>query len=283
MGNQEWEEKVTAFKTHLLEEERTALTIRKYLHDIDCFFGWLETQGWDGRELTKEMIIAYKGYLMKTYKITSANSMITALNRFFRFCRLHDLCIKNYKVQRQYFRKESEELTKEEYRKLAEKAEELGKTRLLLLIQTLACTGIRIRELGGLTVESVREGKIEIYNKGKWREVYLPRKLRQELMKYCKEQGITTGPVILTYNERVPDRVNVWNMLKRLAKAAGVPTSKVYPHNFRHLFAFSYYEVDKDLAHLADLLGHSNVETTRRYTIRTLSSEEETIEKMGMI
>ena len=219
---------------------------------------------------------------MDHYRISSVNSMLAPVNRFLRFCGMQQMCIKTCRTQRQYFRKE-EELTKEEYLLLVETAERTGRIRLKLLMQTLACTGIRVQELTSVTVEHVREGKLEICNKGKWRQVYLPRKLRKELLSYCADNGISQGPVFLTFGGQVPDRVNIWYMLKRLARRAGVEEQKVYPHNFRHLFARSYYDINRDIAHLADLLGHSNVETTRRYTLETVQAEEETLERMGLI
>ena len=281
-GDNFWEKKIRQFEKELTREEKSSTTIRKYMHDVRQFCLWLSQNGAETGKITKELTIAYKQDLMDHYRISSVNSMLAPVNRFLRFCGMQQMCIKTCRTQRQYFRKE-EELTKEEYLLLVETAERTGRIRLKLLMQTLACTGIRVQELTSVTVEHVREGKLEIYNKGKRRQVYLPRKLRKELLSYCADNGISQGPVFLTFGGQVPDRVNIWYMLKRLARRAGVEEQKVYPHNFRHLFARSYYDINRDIAHLAALLGHSNVETTRRYTLETVQAEEETLERMGLI
>lgn len=279
----EWEKRMQRFEKELHREEKSRLTIDKYMHDVRYFCSWLQQQTPPGEELTRDLLIDYKQALLDRYRVASANSMIVALNRFLRFCGMEDLCLKTFRVQRQYFRKETEELTKEEYLRLTETAERMGKRRLRLLMQTLACTGIRVRELSFVTADSIREGRLEIFNKGKWRVVYLPRKLREELLSYCSEKDIRDGPVFLTAHGHIPDRISVWRMLKRIAVSAGISEEKVYPHNFRHLFACTYYGINRDIAHLADLLGHADVETTRRYTLQSADAEEYTIEKMGLI
>ena len=190
-GENFWEKKIRQFEKELSREEKSSTTIRKYIHDVRQFCRWLSQHGAETGKITKELTIAYKQDLMDHYRISSVNSMVAAVNRFLRFCGMQQMCIRTCRTQRQYFRKEEEELTKEEYLLLVETAESTGRIRLKLLMQTLACTGIRVQELTSVTVEHVREGKLEIYNKGKWRQVYLPKKLREELLSYCADNGIS--------------------------------------------------------------------------------------------
>ena len=240
-GENFWEKKIRQFEKELTREEKSSTTIRKYMHDVRQFCLWLSQNGAETGKITKELTIAYKQDLMDHYRISSVNSMVAAVNRFLRFCGMQQMCIKTCRTQRQYFRKE-EELTKEEYLLLVETAERTGRIRLKLLMQTLACTGIRVQELTSVTVEHVREGKLEICNKGKRRQVYLPRKLRKELLSYCADNGISQGPVFLTFGGQVPDSREELMELPGvgrktanvvLSNAFGVPAFAVDTHVFR--------------------------------------------------
>lgn len=250
------------YRCRLVEEEKSAATVEKYMRDIRTFVQWM---GMD-REITKERVIQYKEYLKKHYKVASTNSMLVALNRFFQYLGWSDCCVKGLKSQRQMFSSESRELKQDEYKKLVETARRQKKEQLALIIETITGTGIRIGELAYITAEAVKQGKAEVSCKGKWRQIYLTKELRKRLMKYCRQKQIKTGPVFCSRNGNPLDRSNIWSMMKRLSKEAGVKPDKVFPHNLRHLFARVYYKKHKDIFYLADILGHASVNTTRIYT-----------------
>lgn len=262
------------FKQFLIDEERAAATIEKYRRDVQAFFTWLPEK----TEVSKEMVLEYKRKLAAQYKSTSANSMLVALNRFFGFCGRHDLQVRLLKVQRVSFRERSREMSVEEYKRLVRAAREKKDERLSLLIQTLCSTGIRVSEHRCITVEALRSGSICIDGKGKERAVFLPKKLQKQLKHYCKERKITTGPVFITKSGKPLNRCNIWAEMKALCKNAGIEPQKVFPHNLRHLFALTYYRLEKDIVRLADILGHANIETTRIYTSTT---EEECLRSLS--
>lgn len=264
----EFQEKLCLFRNYLLEEERSAATIEKYGRDVLAFLSWLS----DREEISKEVVVGYKQAIIGKYKTTSANSMLVSVNRFLDFIGKKDCQVKLFKIQRNPFRKKDKELTKEEYSRLILAAKAKSSSRLFLMIQAICSTGIRVSEHRFITREALERGRITIYNKGKERVVFLPKKLKKCLLQYCRQNGIYSGPVFVTKNGTPVNRCNVWAEMKALCKEAGVSPEKVFPHNLRHLFAVTYYRMQKDIVHLADILGHSNIEYTRIYTF---TSEEE--------
>ena len=264
----EFQEKLCLFRNYLLGEERSAATIEKYGRDVLAFLSWLS----DREEISKEVVVGYKQAIIGKYKTTSANSMLVSVNRFLDFIGKKDCQVKLFKIQRNPFRKKDKELTKEEYNRLILAAKAKSSSRLFLMIQAICSTGIRVSEHRFITREALERGRITIYNKGKERVVFLPKKLKKCLLQYCRQNGIYSGPVFVTKNGTPVNRCNVWAEMKALCKEAGVSPEKVFPHNLRHLFAVTYYRMQKDIVHLADILGHSNIEYTR---ISTFTSEEE--------
>ena len=264
----EFQKKLCLFRNYLLEEERSAATIEKYGRDVLSFLSWLS----DREEISKEVVVGYKQAIIGKYKTTSANSMLVSVNRFLDFIGKKDCQVKLFKIQRNQFRKKDKELTKEEYNRLILAAKAKSSSRLFLMIQAICSTGIRVSEHRFITREALERGRITIYNKGKERVVFLPKKLKKCLLQYCRQNGIYSGPVFVTKNGTPVNRCNVWAEMKALCKEAGVSPEKVFPHNLRHLFAVTYYRMQKDIVHLADILGHSNIEYTRIYTF---TSEEE--------
>ena len=264
----EFQKKLCLFRNYLLEEERSAATIEKYGRDVLSFLSWLS----DREEISKEVVVGDKQAIIGKYKTTSANSMLVSVNRFLDFIGKKDCQVKLFKIQRNPFRKKDKELTKEEYNRLILAAKAKSSSRLFLMIQAICSTGIRVSEHRFITREALERGRITIYNKGKERVVFLPKKLKKCLLQYCRQNGIYSGPVFVTKNGTPVNRCNVWAEMKALCKEAGVSPEKVFPHNLRHLFAVTYYRMQKDIVHLADILGHSNIEYTRIYTF---TSEEE--------
>ena len=264
----EFQEKLCLFRNYLLGEERSAATIEKYGRDVLAFLSWLS----DREEISKEVVVGCKQAIIGKYKTTSANSMLVSVNRFLDFIGKKDCQVKLFKIQRNPFRKKDKELTKEEYNRLILAAKAKSSSRLFLMIQAICSTGIRVSEHRFITREALERGRITIYNKGKERVVFLPKKLKKCLLQYCRQNGIYSGPVFVTKSGTPVNRCNVWAEMKALCKEAGVSPEKVFPHNLRHLFAVTYYRMQKDIVHLADILGHSNIEYTRIYTF---TSEEE--------
>ena len=243
----------------LLQEEKSPATVEKYMRDVRGFLSFLED-----RPLNKNETIAYKSHLAGRYAPASVNSMLASLNSFLRFISEPACCVRQIKVQRQIFRREERELTAAEYRRLLQAA---GDTRLSLVIQTICCTGIRISELQYITAEAVRAGKATVNCKNKTRVIFIPASLQALLRQYIRKTGRPSGAVFVSKNGNPLNRSNIWRDMKRLCAAAGVSPAKVFPHNLRHLFAQTFYTLDKDVVRLADLLGHSNVNTTRIYTM----------------
>lgn len=271
-------EMIKAFNDYLIDEEKAATTVNKYLHDVGEFQIWLGEQ-----ELNKMAVLAYKSYLCERYAPASVNASLSSLNSFFNFMEWHDLRVKNLKIQKQIFASMDKELTKAEYDRLLQAAKQKKNERLYLLMQTICSTGIRVSEVRFVTVEAVARGIAEINCKGKRRQVFLPKQLCGILRQYIKEQKIKSGAVFVTKNGNPLDRSNIWSDMKKLCKAANVSEKKVFPHNLRHLFARTHYSLQKDIVRLADILGHSSVNTTRIYTMETGEIHRRQIQKLGLL
>jgi len=272
-------EQLQEFKEYLKNEEKESSTIAKYLHDVQVFVGWLGE-----KEITKEKLTGYKEYLIeKKYNPKTINGILSAINKFLTFVGQSEIKVKYLRIQRQLFRHSNKELTQAEYLKLINKAQELGKERLSLLMQTICATGIRVSELKYITVETVKAGKAEISLKGKIRTILLTGKLCKKLLKYAKHKKITSGEIFITRSGRGLGRKQIWAEMKALCKKSGVSTGKVFPHNLRHLFARAFYRVCKDVAKLADVLGHSSIETTRIYLISTGAEHLQTLNKLQLL
>jgi len=271
------QEQISYYTTYLQEQEKCAATVKKYAHDLTMVENFLH-----GAEITKSALIEWKNHLVEKYAVASVNTIIAALNSFLKFMGWNDLILKALKMQKETFCDESRELTKEEYERLVKAAEGDGNRRLSLVIQTICATGIRVSELRSITVEAVRIGKAEIFNKGKHRVIFLPSKLRRALTAYIRERKLTSGAVFVTRTGRPLDRSNIWRDMKALCESAGVEPGKVFPHNLRHLFARTYYSLEKDLSRLADILGHSSVNTTRIYTMESGAVHASQIERLRL-
>ena len=269
---------INAFERYLIENEKAQATIQKYIHDVRSFAEYIADQ-----TLSKTIILKYKEMLEETYTVRSANSMIAALNSFLRFLGSNNLCVKQFKVQQDAYCSEDKELTKEEYTALVRAAEQKKNERLSLVVQTICGTGIRVSELKSITVEAVRSGEAIVSCKGKTRKIFIVKALRKKLLKYAAEQGIESGILFVTKNGKALDRSNIWREMKELCKQAGVSEKKVFPHNLRHLFARTFYGIEKDIAKLADILGHSNINTTRIYIITTGAEHQRRMENMHLI
>jgi len=267
------------FRAYLRREERSEGTIEKYMRDVSAFAVWL-----DGREAAKETASAWKAHLQdEGYSPATVNSKLAALNTLFRFLGWEDCRVKLLKVQRRMFCSESRELTQEEYERLLQTAEDTGRHRLALLMEAVCATGVRVSEVKYLTVEAAQRGRTEISLKGKIRTILLPGKLCRKLLKYAKKQKIVSGEIFLTRNGRSISRKQIWAEMKALCALAGVEASKVFPHNLRHLFARTFYKVSRDVAKLADVLGHSSLETTRIYLMSTGREHLRQMEAMHLI
>ena len=268
-----------SFKHQLRSEEREQSTIEKYIREVRLFQAWLA-----GRVVTAEIVASWKGYLRtEGYKSDTINSKLSALNKFFKFMGWQELRIKYLKIQRKLFRGTEKELTKEEYLCLLETANHSNKARLALLIETICATGIRVSEVKYITAEAIQAGRADIALKGKIRTILLPGRLCRKLQKYAKKQKITSGEIFLTRSGRGISRRQVWAEMKALCKKANVASSKVFPHNLRHLFARTFYRACRDVAKLADVLGHSSIETTRIYLISTDVEHARQLERLGLI
>ena len=270
--------KIAEFKAQLISEERSAATVGKYIRDVKAFAEYAH-----GAEIIKETIIAYKNRLQRRYAVRSVNSMLASLNSFLAFLGRQDLRVKSLKLQQQVFCPEEKELTKEEYARLCKAAERRKNLRLCLLLQTICGTGIRVSELQYITVESVRRGEAAVSCKAKTRTVFIVKALRQKLLRYAAEQGIKSGMIFVTRTGKPLGRTNIWREMKSLCAEANVNPKKVFPHNLRHLFARVFYGIEKDIAKLADILGHSSINTTRIYIISTGTEHRRCMENMHLI
>ena len=272
-------ESIDAYSAYLTSVERSENTIMKYRRDVKSFLRWLGEN-----PVSQVRAIEWKHQLQeKGYTPASVNSMLIALNRYFVFMGWDECRVKVLKVQKRLFREESRNLTKEEYSRLVETALGMGKERLAMVMETICTTGIRVSEVRFITVEAARQEKVEIFLKGKIRTILLPRKLCRKLLKYAKQKKIISGEIFLTRNGTSLSRRQIWAEMKAICKAAGIAASKVFPHNLRHLFAQTFYRVTHDVAKLADLLGHSSIETTRIYLISTGMEHAMLINKLNLI
>ncbi|WP_417342454.1 tyrosine-type recombinase/integrase [Evtepia gabavorous] len=269
---------IRRYALHLREQERAPATVQKYVQDLTALWDWLA-----GRPLTKAALIEWKESLSASRAPATVNSMLAAVNGFFRFMGWKGIAVKLLKIQKALFCDERRELTRAEYARLVSAAQKVGNERLSLVMQTICATGIRVSELRFITVEAVTTGRAEICNKGKRRTVFLPGRLRRLLRKYLQKQKKTAGAVFTTRTGRPLDRSNIWRDMKALCESADVEPSKVFPHNLRHLFARTYYSLEKDLSRLADILGHSSVNTTRIYTVESGGVHQRQLERMELI
>ena len=270
---------VAEFSAHLKQEEKSQNTTEKYLRDVRMFAAHFRDT-----EITKEKVIAYKSKLLaEHYAVRSVNSMLASLNSLFAFLGWSDCKVKSMKLQRQIYCPEEKELTKAEYLRLVNAAKRKGKERLNLILQTICGTGIRVSELEYITVEAAKSGKAVVALKGKTRSVFLVKELQKKLLRYATEQNISSGTIFITRNGKPLSRTNIWREMKGLCQEAGVHPQKVFPHNLRHLFARVFYGIEKDLAKLADILGHSSINTTRIYIISTGSEHRKRMENMHLI
>lgn len=271
-------ELIEQYCSFLWEQEKSEATVRKYAHDLNALRIFLNNQA-----VTKPALLNWKSMLTKSYAPASVNTMLAALNGLLAYCGRADLKVKPLKMQRAMFCDTQKELTRSEYVRLVRAAGQTDQERLCLILQTICATGIRVSELQFITVEAVRYGRTDINNKGKRRSLFLPAKLCRLLKKYLCKQKRTSGPVFVTRTGKPLDRSNIWRDMKSLCDAAGVEPGKVFPHNLRHLFARTYYTLEKDLSRLADLLGHSSVNTTRIYTMESGRIHARQIERMGLL
>lgn len=267
-----------SFERSLYNDEKSKATIEKYRRDIRKFVIYSKEQ-----EIDKPLILAYKSELEKEYTVTSANSMLAAINTLFRFAGWYDLCVKQFKVQKSAYCSEEKELTKKEYEALIRAAKEKQNERLSLIIQTICGTGIRVSELEYITVEAIQKGEAIVSCKGKTRKIFIVSALRKKLIRYANEQQIKSGMVFITKSGKAMNRSNIWREMKSLCEQAGVSPQKVFPHNLRHLFARTFYGLEKDIAKLADILGHSNINTTRIYIMTTCSEHQKRMESMRLV
>ena len=268
---------INKYTAYLKNEEHADNTIEKYARDVRAFADFL-----NGETATKELVIAWKNRLKETHAVTSINSMIAAVNGFFDFLKI-DIKIKQFKIQRKTFLSEEKELTKEEYERLLDTAKMQDNIRLYYIMQTLCATGIRVSELRFITIEAVQKGQTDVTNKNKTRTIFIPDKLRRALIRYAKQRDINTGPIFITRTGKPINRSNIWFEMKSLCEAAGVDASKVRPHGLRSLFARTFYNAAKDIVKLADILGHSDVKTTRIYVMETGTEHRRIINSLDLV
>ena len=271
-------ELIEKFKFYLIEEEKSYATLEKYIRDVTAFSVWIS-----GAALDKLTVLRYKEYLTSKYAPASVNSVLSSLNSFFDYNEWYVLKVKMLKIQKRIFAEQSKELTKSEYERLLITAKHRKNERLYYLMQTICSSGIRVSELSAITLEAIKAQKATISCKGKMRVIILPKELCQMLIQYAKRQKITSGPVFITKTGKPLDRSAIWKMMKSLCRDAGVDKSKVFPHNLRHLFARTYYSIQKDIVRLADILGHSSINTTRIYTMETGEIHRRQIQKLGLL
>lgn len=270
---------IEAYTQYLRMEEKSTATMEKYLRGVCAFASWL-----DGREITKELTANWKAHLAsRNYAPTTVNTMLSALNSLLEFLGLQECRVKFLKIQRRLFRDADRELTKDDYQRLLNTAHKLGRERLGLLVKTIGATGIRVSEVQYITVEAVQQGKAEIALKGKIRTILLPGKLRRKLLKYAKKQKTASGAIFRTKSGKELGRRQIWAEMKGLCKHAGVEPGKVFPHNLWHLFATVFYRACRDIAKLADLLGHSSIETTRIYLVASGTEHRRELDRLGLV
>lgn len=271
-------EQIEQYAAYLLERERSNATIQQYKHNLTEICKCL-----NGQPLSKPKVIEWKNFLCRQLAPATVNCILTVFNGFLQFIGRPEYKVRLLRIQRNLFFDEGRELTQKEYERLIRAAEKEEKERLSLVIQTICSTGIRVSELKFITAEAVHTGRTEICNKGKRRLIFLPEKLCRVLKKYLQKQKITAGAVFVTRTGNPMDRSNIWREMKALCKSAGVESRKVFPHNLRHLFARTFYSREKDISRLADILGHSNVSTTRVYMAESGKTHQKQIERMGLV
>lgn len=266
------------YRNNLILQEKRVATIEKYIRDIRAFSVYTQD-----KTITKEIVIAYKSHLQENYAVRSVNSILASINSLFAFLNWFDLRVKSLKLQQKVFCSEEKELTKAEYKRLCDVAKQKKNQRLNLIIQTICATGIRVSELQYITIEAVKCGEAVVNCKSKTRSVFIIKKLKQKLLRYAAEQGIKSGMIFVTKSGKPINRTNIWREMKSLCKEANVNSQKVFPHNLRHLFARTFYGIEKDIAKLADILGHSSIDTTRIYIISTGTEHRRCMENMHLI
>lgn len=272
-------ELIERFIQHLIQEEKSQATLEKYQRDLTAFMRFV-----GGSEMSKEVVIAYKQKLIQSgYAERSINSMLAAINSFFTHLGWYECRVKALKLSPEIYRPEEKELTQREYERLVNTAMRQGKEQLALILQTICGTGIRISELQFITVEAVRRGEAKVNCKGKTRKVFIVAALKQQLQQFIQKHQLKRGAIFLSRNGKPINRTTVWREMKSLCKAAKVNPTKVFPHNLRHLFARVFYKLEKDIAKLADILGHSSINTTRIYIISTGREHQRRMEKMGLV
>ncbi len=273
------QEGIDEYMEHLKEEGKAQNTLDKYNRDLKKLLEWL-----DGRPLTRVLATEWKKSLLQdNYAASSVNSMLAAVNGFFKFMGWCDLKIDNLKIQKKVFCDKNRLLEKDDYDKLVAAAKLLEKFRLLLLLETICGLGIRVSEVCYITIEAARCGRAEIKMKGKVRTVLIPAKLSKKLIRYAIEQEIESGEIFITKNGKRLSRSQIWREMKGLCEVAGVDPEKVFPHNLRHLFARTWYDAYCDISKLADILGHSSVEATRLYLISTGEEHARQMERLGLV
>ena len=271
------ERTVDGFRRELLRREYSHGTAESYVRSIRAFARW------SGGAVDRGLVLTWKARLTARYAPATVNAMLAGINRFFAFMGWPECKVKALRLQRRSFREAERELDREEYRTLVRTARTLGRERLALVMETICATGIRVGEVPYITVEALRRGKAVVALKGKVRTILLPEKLCKKLLKYVKRQKITSGEVFLTGGRKRLSRVQIWAEMKRLCRAAGVAADKVFPHNLRHLFARTFYRACQDVVKLADILGHSSIETTRIYLLTTGTEHLRQLERLGLL
>ena len=269
---------IKKFKEYLICEEKAKATAEKYIRDLTAFAEWL-----CGGELSKSRVLEYKEYLIENYAPKSVNSILSSLNSFFDYSKQYALKVKTLKIQKQIFARKDKELTKAEYERILSAAQKKGNRKLYLLMQTICATGIRVSELKYICAESLKSGIAQVNMKGKLRVIIIPQELCKMLKRYAMEQKITSGSIFVTKTGRPLDRTNIWKLMKSLCESANVDKGKVFPHNLRHLFARTFYSIEKDIVRLADILGHSSVNTTRIYTMETWEICRRQVQRLGLL
>ena len=265
------------YHQYLCLEEKSTATVEKYLRDVRAFSVFL-----GGKPVTKEAVVAWKQDLLERgYALRSINSMLASVNSLLAFLGRQDCRVKFLKQQKQVYCPEEKELTRGEYLRLLDAAR--NDPRLHLVLQTICATGIRVSELRYFTLETVRRGEITVRCKGKTRTILLPGKLRKQLISYARAEKIRSGQIFVSRNGKPLSRGSIWAQMKQLCCAAGVSPSKVFPHNLRKLFARTFYAMEKDIAKLADILGHSSIDTTRIYIMTTGTEHRRKLERLGLV
>ncbi len=272
-------ESIYAFSQYLRSAEKSRGTIANYTRHLHRFAAYTKEE-----PVTRELTCLWKSCLAEQgYRSASINAMLVSVNSYLKWCGAVECCVKTLRIQKRFFRDRDRELKASDYEKLVNAAKRQGKERLALLMETIAATGIRVGELQYITREAARGGFAEVKLKGKVRTILIPRKLCEKLLNYAKKKKIVSGEIFVTRNGKSIDRRQVWSEIKGLCKCAGVAGKKVFPHNFRHLFATTFYKAHKDIARLADILGHSSMETTRIYLLTSGAEHLRQMEKLGLI